>query len=88
MISCITIAFAEIPILFFQRAVVHRQSSVALYHPYLDSLAFTLIDIINTTTASTLVSVIVYFLTRLQRTASQFLYVSMQVPCFCTCTDA
>ncbi|KAH9927901.1 P-loop containing nucleoside triphosphate hydrolase protein [Epithele typhae] len=35
---------AEIPALFAQRPIVHRQSRAAMYHPFVEGLALTLVD--------------------------------------------
>ena len=36
---------AEIPSLYAQRAIVHRQMRGAMYHPFIEAAALTLVDI-------------------------------------------
>jgi ATP-binding cassette, subfamily G (WHITE), member 2, SNQ2 len=64
---------AEIPALFGQRPIVQRHAKAALYHPFIEGAALTLVDIPITFITMLVFSVIIYFLTGLQRTASQFL---------------
>lgn len=66
---------AEIPALFSQRPIVHRQSRAAMYHPFVEGLALTLVDIPITFFTMAIFSIVIYFLVRLQQTAAQFLYV-------------
>jgi hypothetical protein len=66
---------AEIPALFVQRPIVLRHQKAALYHPMMEAVALTLVDIPITFIIILVFSVVVYFLTGLQRTAAQFLYV-------------
>ena len=71
---------AEIPALYSQRPIVLRHERAALYHPFIEALALTLVDVPLTFLTSTVFSIILYFMTGLQRSASQFLYVtSIQV---------
>ena len=71
-------SMAEIPALFSQRPIVLRHDRAALYHPFIEALALTLVDIPFTFATSIVFSIILYFMTGLQRTASQFLYVTSQ----------
>ena len=64
---------AEIPALFAQRPIVLRQSRAAMYHPCMEYLAYTLVDIPLTVVTLILFSVILYFLVKLQQSAGQFL---------------
>ncbi|KAG6865226.1 hypothetical protein C0991_004284 [Blastosporella zonata] len=63
---------AEIPALFAQRPIVHRHKVAALYHPFIEAVALTLVDIPITFATTFLFAVIVYFMVGLQRTAGQF----------------
>ena len=64
---------AEIPALFSQRPIVLRHFKAAMYHPWAESLALTLVDVPITFVTISLISIILYFLVGLQRTAAQFL---------------
>ena len=50
-----------------------------MYHPFADALALTIVDIPPTFVSTLIFSVILYFLVRLEQTASQFLYVSFSL---------
>ncbi|KIJ51214.1 hypothetical protein M422DRAFT_158653 [Sphaerobolus stellatus SS14] len=63
---------AEIPALYQQRPIVARHQKAALYHPYLDALALTLVDIPITVVIQSIFSIILYFMTGLQREAGKF----------------
>ncbi|KAI8989100.1 pleiotropic drug resistance ABC transporter [Trametes punicea] len=63
---------AEIPALFSQRPIVHRQSRAAMYHPFVEGLALTLVDVPITAITMIVFSILIYFLVGLQRTAAQF----------------
>ena len=67
---------AEIPGLFFQRLIVRRHQKAALYYPFIDSLAHTIVDIPICLISVALMSVILYFLVGLRNTAKQFLCVT------------
>lgn len=64
---------AEIPALFVQRPIVLRQSKVAMYHPFAESLALTLVDIPMTAILIAVFVIVLYFLTKLTQSASVFL---------------
>ena len=66
---------SEIPALFSQRQIVLRHQRGALYYPFIDSLAHTIVDIPITLISLGVMSAILYFLVGLQKTARQFLYV-------------
>ena len=74
----------EIPALYSQRPIVYRHHKAAMYHPFIDSLALTLVDIPITFTIQLIFCILIYFVVGLQRTAGQFLYVvildSIQCP--------
>lgn len=58
---------AEVPALFAQRQIVLRHEKAALYHPFVESLALTLVDIPITLVIMSLYAAILYFMTGLQR---------------------
>ena len=64
---------AEIPALFAQRPIVHRQSRAAMYHPFVEGLALTLVDIPITFATMTVFAIVLYFLVGLQQKADKFL---------------
>lgn len=64
---------AEIPSLYAQRRIVLRHEKAALYHPFVEALAHTLVDIPITLVIIALFAIILYFMTGLQRSADQFL---------------
>jgi len=66
---------SEIPALFSQRPIVHRHELAGMYHPMVESLALTLVDIPFTFITMVLFSIILYFVVQLQQTAGQFLCV-------------
>ena len=68
---------AEIPALFSQRPIVLRHCKAAMYHPWAESLALTLVDIPITFVTLTLFCIILYFLVGLQQSAQQFLCVPL-----------
>jgi ATP-binding cassette subfamily G (WHITE) protein 2 (SNQ2) len=65
---------AEIPALYGQRPIVLKQYRSAMYHPFVEAMALTLVDIPITFITLALFGIVLYFLVGLQRTASQFLY--------------
>ncbi len=65
----------EIPSLFAQRPIVLRQNQAAMYHPMVEALAMTLVDVPFTLVTMTLFIVVIYFVVGLQTSAWQFLYV-------------
>ncbi|TFK38227.1 pleiotropic drug resistance ABC transporter [Crucibulum laeve] len=65
-------SMAEIPALFTQRPIILRQYQAAMYHPFIEAVALTLVDIPITLISLILFSVIVYFIVGLQASASQF----------------
>ena len=64
---------AEIPSLYAQRAVVHRQMRGAMYHPFIEAAALTLVDIPITFITIVAFTLIIYFFVGLQRTVDQYL---------------
>ncbi|EJD01729.1 uncharacterized protein FOMMEDRAFT_126887 [Fomitiporia mediterranea MF3/22] len=65
-------SMAEIPALYAQRPIVHRHEKAAMYHPFTEAIALTLVDIPISLFTLLLFSLVLYFLVRLQRSASQF----------------
>ncbi|KAH9854553.1 ABC-2 type transporter-domain-containing protein [Lenzites betulinus] len=63
---------AEIPALFGQRPIVNRQSRAAMYHPFVEGLALTLVDVPITFITMVVFGIIIYFLVGLEQTAAQF----------------
>ncbi|KIY52486.1 ABC transporter [Fistulina hepatica ATCC 64428] len=66
------LSMSEIPALFSQRPIIVRQRDWGWYHPFVDSLALTLVDIPVTTLTIIGFSLLIYFLPRLQQSAGQF----------------
>lgn len=60
---------AEIPALYFQRPIVSRHHKAALYHPFVESLALTLVDMPITFLTTTVFAIILYFMVGLQKSA-------------------
>ncbi|PFH49073.1 hypothetical protein AMATHDRAFT_148472 [Amanita thiersii Skay4041] len=60
---------AEIPSLYAQRPIVLRHQRAALYHPFVEALAMTLVDIPIAILTIVVFSIILYFMVGLQRTA-------------------
>jgi ATP-binding cassette, subfamily G (WHITE), member 2, SNQ2 len=67
------IAMSEIPSLFAQRPIILRHQKAALYHPFIEAVALTLVDIPITAITLLVFATIVYEAVRLQQSASQFL---------------
>ncbi|KZT26095.1 pleiotropic drug resistance ABC transporter [Neolentinus lepideus HHB14362 ss-1] len=65
-------SMAEIPALFVQRPIVLRQYKAGMYHPFVESLAMTLVDIPVTLFTLIIFVIILYFLVGLQKSAGQF----------------
>lgn len=66
---------AEIPALFAQRPIVHRQARAAMYHPFVEGLALTLVDVPLTFVTQVVFGILIYFLVGLEQSAAHFLYV-------------
>jgi ATP-binding cassette, subfamily G (WHITE), member 2, SNQ2 len=66
-------SMAEIPALFAQRPIVIKHYRAAMYHPFIEATALTIVDIPITFVTIILFSVIIYFLVGLQKSAAQFL---------------
>ncbi|OAX36457.1 pleiotropic drug resistance ABC transporter [Rhizopogon vinicolor AM-OR11-026] len=66
-------AMTEIPALFAQRPIVLRHHKAAMYYPFIESLAHTVVDLPFTFIIQAAFAIILYLLVDLQRTLSQFL---------------
>jgi ATP-binding cassette subfamily G (WHITE) protein 2 (SNQ2) len=66
-------SLSEIPALFNQRAIVVKHAKAAMYHPFVEAAALTLVDIPITFITIMAFSAILYFMVGLQSSASQFL---------------
>lgn len=60
---------AEIPALYVQRPIVLRHHRAAMYHPFVEALALTLVDIPITAMSLSIFSIVLYFVAGLQRSA-------------------
>ncbi|KAF8965800.1 ABC-2 type transporter-domain-containing protein [Flammula alnicola] len=65
-------SMSEIPALFSQRPIILRHQKAAMYHPMVEALAMTLVDVPFTLVTIILFTVILYFIVKLQQTAAQF----------------
>ncbi|KAF8841352.1 pleiotropic drug resistance ABC transporter [Paxillus ammoniavirescens] len=65
-------AMAEIGALFAQRPIVLRHQKAAMYYPFIESLAHTVVDVPITLVIQTVFAVLFYFLVGLQQSAAQF----------------
>ena len=66
---------AEIPALFAKRPIILRHQKAAMYHPMVEALALTLVDVPFTLATMIIFTIIVYFIVGLQVSAAQFLCV-------------
>jgi ATP-binding cassette subfamily G (WHITE) protein 2 (SNQ2) len=64
---------AEIPALFSQRSIVVRHAKAAMYHPFIEAAALTIVDVPITFVTIMVFSLILYFMVGLQSSAGQFL---------------
>ncbi|KIJ14869.1 hypothetical protein PAXINDRAFT_169539 [Paxillus involutus ATCC 200175] len=65
-------AMAELGALFAQRPIVLRHQKAAMYYPFIESLAHTVVDVPITLVIQTVFAVLFYFLVGLQKSAAQF----------------
>ncbi|EED84774.1 predicted protein [Postia placenta Mad-698-R] len=63
---------AEIPTLFPQRSIILRQYKASMYHPFIEALSLTLMHIPIMFATMMIFSVILYFLSDLQKSAERF----------------
>ena len=66
---------AEIPTLFAHRPIILRHQKAAMYHPFIEAAAMTLVDIPITVATLAAYSILLYFIVGLQESAGQFLSV-------------
>ena len=66
-------SLSEIPALFAQRAIVVKHAKAAMYHPFVEAAALTLVDIPITFITIMFFCLILYFMVGLQSSANQFL---------------
>jgi ATP-binding cassette subfamily G (WHITE) protein 2 (SNQ2) len=66
-------SMAEIPALFAQRPIIVKHAKAAMYHPFIEAVALTIVDIPISFFTIMVFSLIIYFMVGLQATASQFL---------------
>lgn len=64
---------AEMPALFGTRSIVLRHQKAAMYHPFIDAAALTLVDIPITFVTMICYCLALYFLVGFHATAGQFL---------------
>ncbi|KAJ3515824.1 hypothetical protein NLJ89_g1517 [Agrocybe chaxingu] len=65
-------AMSEIPALFTQRPIVLRHQHWGMYHPFIESVALTLVDLPVSFVTSIVFGGLLYLLVGLQKTAGQF----------------
>ncbi|KAF8153344.1 pleiotropic drug resistance ABC transporter [Crassisporium funariophilum] len=65
-------SMSEIPALFAQRPIILRHKKAAMYHPMVEALAMTLVDVPFTLVTMILFSIVLYFIVDLQRSAGQY----------------
>ena len=70
-------AIAEMPALFAQQPIVVKHAKAAMYHPFIEAVALTIVDVPFTLVTIMIFSLIVYFLVGLQASASQFLWATI-----------
>ncbi|KAF4607737.1 hypothetical protein EYR40_000072 [Pleurotus pulmonarius] len=63
---------SEIPSLFNQRPIVRRHERAAMYHPMIEALAMTIVDIPVAIITTLIYSIVLYFVVGLQQSAGQF----------------
>jgi ATP-binding cassette, subfamily G (WHITE), member 2, SNQ2 len=60
---------SEISGLYTQRPIINRHKNAALYHPFVEALALTLVDVPITFVTNVVFGIIIYFMVGLQRSA-------------------
>ncbi|KAF8734087.1 ABC transporter, partial [Rhizoctonia solani] len=63
---------AEIAAMYSQRPIVARHQKAAMYHPFVEALALTVVDIPITFVTQVLFGIILYWMTGLQKDAAKF----------------
>ena len=64
---------AEIPTLYAHRPLILRHQKAAMYHPFIEAAAMTLVDIPITFVSLIVYCLVLYFIVGLQASAGQFL---------------
>ena len=64
---------SEIPTLYAHRPLILRHQKAAMYHPFIEAAAMTLVDIPITFVTLTVFCLVLYFVVGLQASADQFL---------------
>lgn len=67
------VALAEIPGLYKQRAIIHRQMRAAQYHPFIDAAAFTIVDAPITLLITICFTLVLYFFSGFVKKADHYL---------------
>ena len=65
-------AMAEIPALYAQQPIVHRQQLAAFYHPFVEAAALTLVDIPITFFIMIAYCLIIYLMVGLQKSVVRY----------------
>ncbi|KAF7428110.1 hypothetical protein PC9H_007329 [Pleurotus ostreatus] len=65
-------SLAELSALFQQRPIVSRHQKAALYHPFIEAVALTIVDLPITLLTTGIFSILLYFIVGLQTSAGQF----------------
>jgi ATP-binding cassette subfamily G (WHITE) protein 2 (SNQ2) len=64
---------AEIPTLYAHRPLILRHQKAAMYHPFIEAAAMTLVDVPITFVTLTAYCLVLYFVVGLQASVGQFL---------------
>ena len=64
---------SEIPALYAHRPLILRHQKAAMYHPFIEAAAMTLVDIPITFVTLAVYCLVLYFVVGLQANADQFL---------------
>jgi len=66
-------AMRQIPTIHPQRVITIKHHKAAMYYPFMESIALTLVDLLFALLTQAIFALILYFLAGLQRSAGQFL---------------
>ena len=66
-------AMSEVPALFSQRPIVRRHQQWGLYHPFIEAVALTIVDLPVTFISNLVFGGLIYLLVGLQKSVGQFL---------------
>ncbi|KAG8703199.1 hypothetical protein FRC09_004301 [Ceratobasidium sp. 395] len=78
-------SMAKIPALYAQRPIVARHQKAAMYHPFVEALVLTAVDVPITFVTQVLFDIVFYWMTGLQREASKF-FIFVLIMVFMTLT--